>query len=132
MIRDDILLKIKVIIITIFFTVLFSINCFAKTYELKVPFATQDLIKINAWNMVQNTDYTWGIFHKITGDLEIGYLMLIEDTDDSNIKTCTFHYIEDKYRPDVNVYEIESWVESFTDEPIHSLTSDNHITNIYE
>lgn len=121
----------KKLLLIIAFILSISTTCFAKTYELKVPFATQDLIKINAWSMVQNTDYTWGIFHKITGDLEIGYLMLIEDTDDTNVKTCTFHYIEDKYRPDVNVYEIESWVESFTDEPIHGLKSDNHITNIY-
>ena len=85
----------------------------AQTYYLNAVFSNSDLATINAQEKIGKTGWNdeFAIFHQITGDLEIGYLQGIHDIG-NGYSVCQFAYEETKYRPEVNVYEINSWVES--------------------
>lgn len=86
---------------------------YAQTYYLDATFKTDDLTAFDAASKIGKEGWNdeFAIFHQVTGDLEIGYLQAIKDLE-NGYSICTFKYEEDKYRKDVDVFEINSWVES--------------------
>lgn len=100
-------------VIVAIMVIMLTTTAHAQTYYLNAVFSNSDLATINASEKIGKTGWNdeFAIFHQITGDLEIGYLKSITDNGDGS-STCQFVYEETKYRPEVNVYEINSWVES--------------------
>lgn len=95
------------------FALMSSDMVFAQTYYLNATFKTDDLTTFDAASKIGKEGWNdeFAIFHQITGDLEIGYLQAIKDLE-NGYSICTFKYEEDKYRKDLDVFEINSWVES--------------------
>ena len=104
---------LQVLIMVVTFSTLMICSVQAKTYYLNAVFKTDDLTTFDAASKIGKEGWNdeFAIFHQITGDLEIGYLQGIKDLE-NGYSICTFKYKEDKYRKDVDVFEINSWVES--------------------
>ena len=125
------------IILTIFiFTIL--INIFPSQAKQKYPttywglfadFRTEDLVRINAWDMIGKKGwfYDWGIVANPSLDLEIGNIACILDTEDPNVKKVGFTYsMITVYTVDYN--EINWAVHLMTPHPtgeVWSITQNN-------
>ena len=120
------------------FTFTFLLNLFPSQAKQKYPttywglfadFRTEDLVRINAWDMIGKSGwyYDWGIVSNPYLNLEIGNITCILDTDDPNVKKVGFVFEKITiYIVDYN--EIDWAVHLMTPHPtgeVWSISQDN-------